>query len=273
MSSSSISAANILRLATSVKEHLSYVHIPTASDIGLVLVNGWCSTLSGSRKNNFFAQCARRRKLTLTAYDHYAHGLSSGSMDKFTIGAAKQDLLRVLDEVVAPNQRQILIGSSMGYWLSLLAQRERPERIAGIVGIGGAPNFTALLLDELAPGQIDHLTHLARTEQRASYQRPSQYDPAGYEVGWSLLQEGQQHYITKGWKVSCPVRLFHGMRDRDMPWTEAIKYIDYMDSRDVTITLIKDGNHRLSREQDLKQVAKELDLLSGCEMMGAEREA
>ncbi|KND03807.1 uncharacterized protein SPPG_01263 [Spizellomyces punctatus DAOM BR117] len=268
MSPSSISMANILRLATSVNEHLSYIHIPTASNIGLVLVNGWYSTLNGSRKNNFFANYARRRKLTLTAYDHYAHGLSSGSMDNFTIGTAKKDLLRVLDEVVAPSQRQILIGSSMGYWLSLLAQRQRPEKVAGIVGIGGAPNFTALLLDELAPGQIDHLSHLARTEQRASYQRPSQYDPAGYQVGWSLLQEGQRHYITKGWKVNCPIRLFHGMHDTDMPWTEAIKYVGFLDSRDVTITLIKDGNHRLSREQDLKRVAKELDLLSGYEMVG-----
>jgi pimeloyl-ACP methyl ester carboxylesterase len=147
----------------------------------------------------------------------------------------------------------------MGGWIMLLAALARPSRIHALVGIAAAADFTEdLILPRLDPDQQRQL------RETSAVTLPSEYDPAGYTYRLSFLEDGKRHLVMRrAVALDCPVRLLHGMSDASVPWQTSLTLAERLASRDVVVTLIKDGNHRLSREADLERLGRTLDDLLG----------
>jgi pimeloyl-ACP methyl ester carboxylesterase len=203
----------------------------------------------------FLEDYCRRHGRAFVRFDYFGHGVSSGEAALGTIGRWAEDAIAVLDSLT--QGRQILIGSSMGGWIMLLAALTRTERVHALVGIAAAPDFTEdLLLPRLDAAQQREL------QESSAVTLPSQYDPAGYIHHLGLFEDGKRHLVMRGpIALNCPVRLLHGMRDDAVPWQRSLALAERLDSRDVTVTLVKDGDHRLSREADLARLGGVLDEL------------
>ena len=152
----------------------------------------------------------------------------------------------------------ILVGSSMGGWIALLAALARPERVVGLVGIAAAPDFTEKLMWEaMSPAertkiQRDGVLHV-----------PSQYG-AAYPVTLRLIEEGREHLLLdRPIQLDCPVRLLHGQQDPDVPWEHSLRIAAAVSGGDVQVILVKDGDHRLSRPEDLALLRRTLRPLLG----------
>jgi pimeloyl-ACP methyl ester carboxylesterase len=154
---------------------------------------------------------------------------------------------------------QVLVGSSMGGWIMLLAALARPSRVFALVGIAAAPDFTEdLVWPRLDPAQQQQL------RDSGAVRLPSEYDPAGYIYRLNLFEDGKRHLVMRRViELECPVRLFHGMNDASVPWPTSLSLAEHLASRDVVVTLVKDGDHRLSREADLERLGRTLDELLG----------
>jgi pimeloyl-ACP methyl ester carboxylesterase len=203
----------------------------------------------------FLEDYCRRRGRAFVRFDYFGHGDSSGEAALGTIGRWAADAIAVLDSLT--EGRQILIGSSMGGWIMLLAALARTERVHALIGIAAAPDFTEdLLLPRLDAAQQREL------REKGAVTLPSPYDPAGYTHHLGLFEDGKRHLVMRGpIALDCPVRLLHGMRDDAVPWQRSLALAERLDSRDVTVTLVKDGDHRLSREADLARLGGILDEL------------
>ena len=141
----------------------------------------------------------------------------------------------------------------------LLAALARPQRIHALVGIASAPDATEDLL-------WPRLDEAQRSELMAtgSVTLASEYDPAGYTYTLGMIEDGRRHLVMRGpIALDCPVRLLHGMRDASVPWQTSVRLVEQLTSRDVAVTLVKDGDHRLSNEADLARLAATLDELLG----------
>lgn len=235
---------------------IAYHHRP-GSLPGVVFCPGFKSDMTGTKATALERFC-RSRGQQFTRFDYQGHGESSGAFDDGTIGAWLADTLDVLDKVAVG--AQILVGSSMGGWIALLAARARPERVCGLVGIATAIDMTERLWRRLDPDAR------GRLQSEGVWMRPSEYDPAGYPITMQLIEEGRQHLLLPGpIAFDGPVRLLHGQRDDAVPWQRSIEVADALRSEDVQITLVKDGDHRLSRPDDialiLRSVAETTDRL------------
>ncbi len=222
---------------------------------GVVFLGGFMSDMTGTKALALEAFCRARGRAYLR-FDYFAHGASSGRFEEATIGRWAADALAVLDR--ATEGPQILVGSSMGGWIMLLAALARPERVAALIGIAAAPDFTE-----------DLLWRRLSEEQRAAILRdgairlPSAYDPAGYLVTRRLIEEGRNHLLLRApIAIACPVRLLHGMKDPDVPWQTSLRLAERLQSRDVTVTLAPEGDHRLSTDLDLQRLTEAIAALS-----------
>jgi hypothetical protein len=209
----------------------------------VVFLPGFRSDMGGDKATSLAAFCAARR-VGMLRFDYSGHGASSGDFLDGTIGAWAADALAAIDRLTTG--RLILVGSSMGGWIALLAAMARPDRIAALVGIAAAPDFTQRLMwDSMAP------------PERAALQRdgvlyvPSQYgEPTPITRG--LIEDGANHLVLTGRiPIVCPIRLLHGQADPDVPWELALQIADQVEAPDTRVILVKDGDHRLSRPADL----------------------
>ena len=139
----------------------------------------------------------------------------------------------------------------------LLAALAKPSRIHALIGIAAAPDFTEdLLWPRLDAAQRREL------QESGAVILPSEYDPAGYAYQLSLFEDGKRHLVMRGAiALECPVRLLHGLKDKSVPWQTSLSLAERLDSRDVIVTLVKEGDHRLSRETDLRLLGRTLDEL------------
>ena len=197
----------------------------------------------------------RKRGRAYVRFDYFGHGASSGDFASGTIGRWRDDAVAVINSLT--EGPQILVGSSMSGWIMLLAALARPERIAGLVGIAGAPDFTEeLLWTRLTPAQRREI------DERGQIVLPSEFDPAGYLYTRALIEDGRKHLLLgRPIPIDVPVRLLHGMRDKSVPWRLSLDLAERLASRDVAVTLLKDGDHRLSTPADLALLAQTLDAL------------
>jgi pimeloyl-ACP methyl ester carboxylesterase len=147
----------------------------------------------------------------------------------------------------------------MGGWIMLLAAIARPSRVHALVGIAAAPDFTKdLVWPRLDSAQQRQL------RDTGAVTLPSEYDPAGYTYRLSLFEDGEGHLVMRRTiAVECPVRLLHGMSDASVPWQTSLSLAERLASRDVVVTLVKDGDHRLSLDADLERLGRTLDGLLG----------
>ncbi len=162
----------------------------------------------------------------------------------------RDDAIAVLDELT--DGAQVLVGSSMGGWIMLLAALARPGRIHALVGVAAAPDFT----EDLIPGDLS-------AEQKEQLQAqgfaiiPNCYDGEPYKITKELLDEGRNHLLLRGEiPLDCPVRLIHGTNDEDVPWQTSLKIAERLRSQDVETLFVKNGDHRLSESEDLNRLCR-----------------
>jgi pimeloyl-ACP methyl ester carboxylesterase len=213
----------------------------------LVWLGGFRSEMTGSKAETL-ARWAAATGRDFVRFDYSGHGQSGGRFEEGTITRWRADTLAVLD-ALAPGP-SILIGSSMGGWLACLAAMARPERVKALVLIAPAADFTERLLKpSLSP---EALAVLAR---EGLWRRPSAYDPKGDPITAALLEDGARWSILPGpVAVEAPVRILQGGADTDVPWRHALDLALAIQGPDVIFTLIRDGDHRLSRESDLESL-------------------
>lgn len=244
------------RLTLADGASLAYHRSPGASP-GVVFLGGFTSDMTGIKATTLERWC-RGRGQTFVRFDYSGHGASSGRFADGTIGRWAQEVLDVLDRLT--EGPQILVGSSMGAWLMLLAALTRPERIAALLGLACAADFTRYLLWERLD---ENLRERLRRERVISL--PSPYGEP-YIIALNLIEEAEQHRLLDrpALPITCPVRLIHGMNDADVPWRTSLQVVERLTGSDVRLLLVKDGEHTLSREQDLLLLTRTLgDLLDG----------
>jgi hypothetical protein len=221
----------------------------------VVFLPGFRSDMTGDKATALASFCSGRG-VAMLRFDYSGHGASTGNFLDGTIGAWAADALAAIDALTTGPL--ILVGSSMGGWIALLAAIARPDRVAALVGIAAAPDFTQRLMWEaMAP------------VERATLQRdgvlhvPSQYgDPT--PITLALIQDGANHLVlTERIPIHCPVRLLHGQADPDVPWEFALRIAEQVATADVRIMLVKDGDHRLSRPADLALLSETVASLLG----------
>ncbi|RAI59820.1 alpha/beta hydrolase [Roseicella frigidaeris] len=219
---------------------------------GVVFLGGFNSDMTGSKAEDLSAFCAGRGKAFLR-FDYSGHGTSGGRFVDGTIGRWAADAAAVLAALT--EGPQILVGSSMGGWIALLLALRQPQRVAGLVGIAAAPDFTTRIEAALPP---EARVAMAR---EGVWHRPSAYgDP--YPITRALLEEGRNHLLLQaGVPLGIPVRLLQGQRDPDVPWEHALRIAEAIEGPDVQVLLVKDGDHRLSRPQDLRLLRQVLRAL------------
>ncbi|MEK7820300.1 MAG: alpha/beta hydrolase [Pseudomonadota bacterium] len=214
---------------------------------GVMFLPGFKSDMTGDKALALESLCRAEGRAFLR-FDYTGHGESSGRFEDGTIGRWADDALAVLDRVA--QGPQVLVGSSMGGWIALLVGLKRPGRIAGLVGIAAAPDFTEELIFA-ALGSADH-ERLARDGRIAI---PSEYNPEPTVITRALIEDGRKHLLLGGpIAIGVPVRLIHGMKDPDVPWRTATRIAEKLAATDVEVTLVKNGGHRLSEPDDLERL-------------------
>ncbi len=233
---------------------------------GLFWLGGYKSDMTGTKAAALadWAQAAHR---ACVRFDYSGHGASAGAFTDGTIGRWLAESLAVFDAFC--RGPQILVGSSMGGWLGLLlvrALRQRPlpalprlpgrepegvpASVAGLVLIAPAVDFTEALMWNRFTPQIKR-----ELEENGVWARPSQYSPEPYLVTRQLIEEGRNHLLLGGMiETGCPVRILQGVADPDVPWQHAKALVARLACDDVVLTLVKDGDHRLSRPEDIERL-------------------
>src|SRR5712671_5104570 len=215
---------------------------PTVAFLG-----GFRSDMTGT-KAIALESWAQRTGRAYLRFDYLGHGQSSGRFEDGTIGRWLDDSLAVIDGLTTG--KLVLVGSSMGGWLSLLVARARPERLAGLVLIAAAPDFTERML--LAGLSVEDRATL---ERDGRFLRPSQYSPEPSVFTWKLIEEGRHHLmLDKPFALPCPVHLLHGQSDPDVPWEYSLQIAQHLEAPQVITTFIKGGDHRLSTPADIARL-------------------
>jgi pimeloyl-ACP methyl ester carboxylesterase len=204
-----------------------------------------------STKATALAAWAEVNDLPMLRFDYSGHGLSEGSLAEASIGDWLEESIAAAGLLEAA--KLIVIGSSMGGWLALLLARHLAQNgktpLAGLVLIAPAHDMTETLI-------WDRLPEEARTaiERDGVYYQPSAYAEP-YPITRHLIEEGRVHLLEgNGFDPLCPVRILQGLRDPDVPWSHALSLVDLLTGSDVELSLIKDGDHRLSRPEDIARL-------------------
>ena len=223
---------------------------------GIVFLGGFLSDMTGT-KATWIEDWARARGRGFLRFDYSGHGQSTGDFVEGTIGQWADDAA----EMVARRTEgpQVLVGSSMGGWIALLLAKRMPERLAGLVGIAAAPDFTE-----------DNMWEGFTTEQRMELIRDghvrmvSDYDPEGYVVTRELIEEGRRHLVLRE-RLACPfpVRLLHGTGDADVPVGVGLRLVEHLESPDAQLVAVRDADHRFSGERELALIGAAIEEVSG----------
>lgn len=222
---------------------LAYARTPGEGPT-VVFIHGLMSDMEGGKALALEDSC-RQRGQAFLRFDCSGHGKSDGKFTDGTISRWRDDLLAVLDQLT--EGPLILVGSSMGGWLALLAAKARPERVKGLTLLAAAPDFTDWgTYASFTPEQKEAL---ARDGQVAI---PSEYGPDPYIYTKALIDDGAANRLLTGpIEFNGPVRILQGQQDPDVPWDIALKIAEKLTTPNVRLHLVKDGDHRLSRPEDL----------------------
>jgi pimeloyl-ACP methyl ester carboxylesterase len=219
---------------------------------GLFWLGGFKSDMQGTKALALDAWAAEKNR-ALVRFDYSGHGESGGNFIDGTVGRWLEESVTVFEQFCIG--AQVVIGSSMGGWMALLLARELTRRqftranLAGLVLIAPAPDFTEELMWKGFSPEIRR-----EIETKGVWLRPSEYGEP-YPITRNLIEEGRNHLILgKAIEVGCPVRILQGARDPDVPWRHAFALAHRLPADDVVLTVIQDGDHRLSRPQDIARI-------------------
>ena len=213
----------------------------------IVFLGGFRSDMTGTKAVALEAW-AKKNGRAFLRFDYLGHGQSSGRFEDGTIGRWLDDSLAAIDALTTG--KLVLVGSSMGGWLSLLVALKRPERLSGLVLIAAAPDFTErMVLKGLSPEDR------ATLQREGQLERPSQYSSEPSVFTWKLIEEGRNHLVLdKQLALPCPVRLLHGQSDPDVPWEYSLQIAQHLEAPEVITTFVKGGDHRLSSPADIARL-------------------
>ena len=208
----------------------------------VVWMGGYRSDMTGT-KAEALAAWARETGRTFLRFDWTGHGESEGGLATATISDWRTDALAILDQLAEDSV--VLVGSSMGGWVATLAALARPERLAGLVLVAPAPDFTSALVEPC----------MTAADREALRRDGVWTDAEGQPYSAALLEDGARWTLLPGpVAVRVPVRILQGGRDEAVPWRHALAFAEAMAGNDVVFTLVKDGDHRLSRPQELQRL-------------------
>ncbi|MFO1075379.1 MAG: alpha/beta fold hydrolase [Geminicoccaceae bacterium] len=232
------------------KPALACVTLPGRAPTVLFLT-GFRSDMTGGKALELERHCAARGQ-AFCRFDYRGHGASGGRFADGSIGDWLEDALAILDQVV--DGPVVLVGSSMGGWIMLLVALARPRRVRGLVGLAAAPDFTEdLIRPALSSAQAAQLAREGMLLAPSAYGEPT-------PITRHLLEEGAAHLVLRApLPIKVPVHLLHGQADPDVPWQTSLRLAAVLESAAVTVELIKDGEHRLSRPEDLRRMTAALD--------------
>ena len=233
------------------------VRIREGKGPGLFWLGGFKSDMKGTKAQALDSWAAKQGR-TCTRFDYSGHGESGGAFADGTIGRWLEESVGVFNQFC--RGPQIVIGSSMGGWMALLLARElnrlanagtpSPANIAAMVLIAPAPDFTEALMWKRFTPEIKK-----QIEEKGSWSRPSEYSEEPYLITRGLIEDGRKHLVLGGLiETGCPVRILQGVKDEDVPWQHAAELVSRLAREDVVLTLIKDGDHRLSRPEDIERL-------------------
>jgi pimeloyl-ACP methyl ester carboxylesterase len=231
------------------------VRIRDGAAPGLFWLGGFKSDMQGT-KAVALDRWAGENGRSCIRFDYSGHGESGGDFAHGTIGRWLEDSAAVFESFA--KGPQVLIGSSMGGWLALLLARALKRRadkssagpLAGLMLIAPAVDFTEELMWKNFPPEVKR-----QIETTGAWQRPSQYSEAPYPITRGLIEDGRRHLLLGGLiETGCPVRILQGVQDPDVPWQHAVDLTSRLAHDDVVLTLVKDGDHRLSRPEDIERL-------------------
>lgn len=212
----------------------------------VLFLGGFRSDMTGT-KAAWLADWAKGQGRAFARFDYSGHGSSGGQFEEGTIGAWAEDAEAVLGTLPGP---AVLVGSSMGGWISLLIARANPERVAGLVTIAAAPDFTETMWAG-APGFIQ-----SRILEEGHFEVPSDYG-APYRITRNLIEDGRENLILQSpLHLPMPVRMLQGTADREVPATTATQLLDHATGPDIRLTLVKDADHRFSSPRCLRLIGQ-----------------
>ncbi len=241
-------------LARSDGERIAY-RMVGGREPTVVWLGGFNSDMSGTKADTLGAWATSHGQ-AFVRFDYFGHGGSSGRFVDGTISRWRSDALAVIDELT--QGPVVLVGSSMGGWIATLVALARPSRIAGLALVAPAADMTEALITPGLP-----LEGRRALSQAGVWLRPSAYGP-GDLISRALLEDGAKWSVLPG-PVACqaPLRILQGGADPDVPWRHALALAEAWSGQDVVFTLIRDGDHRLSRPQDLTRLIATLEELTG----------
>jgi pimeloyl-ACP methyl ester carboxylesterase len=230
---------------------LAYARTPGTGP-GVMFLGGFRSDMTGT-KAMFLEDWARARERAFLRFDYGGHGASSGDFEAGSIGAWAADAAAALDALT--EGPQILVGSSMGGWIALLLALRRPGRIAGIVGVAAAPDFTE---DSMWAGM--DAAQRARLLAEGRLETPSEYSPEPYVITRRLIEDGRDQLVLRApLKLACPLRLLHGTADADVDVSVALRLLAHAEAPDLRLTLVKGADHRFSAAANLALIAATIE--------------
>jgi pimeloyl-ACP methyl ester carboxylesterase len=248
--------AKFLTIGTGSAARRIAVRVQEGAPPGLVWLGGFNSDMRGT-KAEALARWAGEQGRACVRFDYSGHGESDGVLTDGTIGRWLEESTAVFDAFC--RGPQIVIGSSMGGWLALLMLHEfrhRAERgepaaaVAGLVLIAPAVDFTEVLMWQKFPAKVRR-----EIVEKGVWARPSAYSDQPYLITRRLIEEGRTHLLLGGMiEPGCPVRILQGVQDPDVPWSHAAELVSRIAREDVVLTLVKDGDHRLSRPEDIERL-------------------
>ena len=223
----------------------------------VVWLGGFRSDMTGT-KAQALADWAHEADRAFLRFDYLGHGESSGDFVKAgCISRWREDALAVIDDLA--EGPVVLVGSSMGGWLSLLVMAARPQRVRAMVLVAPAPDLTETLMKPQFTPEV-----FRALEDDGVWIQRSDYDPDGYPITRLLIEDGARWSVLPGpLPFDGPVRILQGARDESVPWTHAHELVGALAADDVVFTLVKDGDHRLSRPQDLERLIAAVEEVAG----------
>ena len=238
-------------LSTPHGRHIAYHRTP-GREPGVVFLGGFRSDMTGS-KALYLQAWAEATGRSFLRFDYSGHGQSRGAFEELAISDWRADAAALID--VLTEGPQILVGSSMGGWIALLLARDMPERVAGLVGIAAAPDFTERMWEE-------ELTLAERTRlmEDGVFYRPSDYSPDPYPITRHLIEDGRENLVLQSpLHLPIPVRLLQGTADVDVPASVALDLLDHISCPDLRLTLVKGADHRFSSPECLQLLTRSLE--------------